>query len=120
VKDLYRQARNEGLLAETVKVHRELLELGAYLIARGKELASPAPEPEVVEGVVVEDVELPADDHAAAVTALRAFAAEQGIDDIDRDAHAALGAPLDAVSDKAIWALLSSLTDDAQADARAS
>ncbi|MFB7938788.1 recombinase RecT [Streptomyces sp. NPDC056049] len=80
---------------------------------------SPAPEPEVVDGVVVEDVELPTDEHAAAVAALRAFADEHGIDDIDRDAHAALGAPLDAVSEKAIWGLLSALTDGANADARA-
>ncbi|MFB7866963.1 phage recombination protein Bet [Streptomyces sp. NPDC056069] len=110
VADLYRQANAEGLLAETVKVDRELLELGAYLIARGKELAAPAPEPEVVEGVVVEDVALPTDDHAAAVSALRAFAAEQQIADIDADAHAALGAPLDDVSAAAIWGLLNQLT----------
>jgi phage recombination protein Bet len=112
VKDLYRQAHNEGLLAETVKVDRELLELGAYLIARGKELAAPAPEPEVVEGVVVESPEAPSDPHAAAVTALRAFGAEHGITDADLDmqAHAALGAPLDAVAPEAIWGLLSQLT----------
>lgn len=42
IKELYRQAHGAGLLAETVKVDRELLELGAYLIARGKELAEPA------------------------------------------------------------------------------
>lgn len=106
VKDLYRQAHNEGLLAETVKVDRELLELGAYLIARGKELAAPSPEPEVVE-----DVELPTDEHAAAVAALRAFATEAGIPDADlaMQAHTALGAPLDAVAPKAIWDLLSQL-----------
>ena len=112
VKDLYRQAHNEGLLAEAVKVDRELLELGAYLIARGKELAAPASEPEVVEGVVVESPEAPSDPHAAAVTALRAFGAEHGITDADLDtqAYAALGAPLDDVSPDAIWGLLSQLT----------
>ena len=105
VKDLYKQAHAAGLLSETVKVDRELLELGTYLIARGKELAAP---------------KLPVDDHAAAVAALRAFAAEQHIDDIDRDAHAALGAPLADVSAAAIWGLLSALTDGTHADARAS
>ncbi|WP_272922248.1 Rad52/Rad22 family DNA repair protein [Streptomyces sp. SID5770] len=120
VKDLYRQAHNKGLLAETVKVDRELLELGAYLIARGKELAAPAPEPKVVKGVVVEDVELPADEHAAAVAALRTWATEQGITDIDADAYTALGAPLADVSAAAIWGLLSALTDGTRADALAS
>lgn len=126
IRDLYRQARNEKLLTTTVLVQlnseERSMELGAFLVARGKELAAPAPkpEPEVVEGVVVENVELPTDEHAAAVAALRAFADEHGIDDIDRDAHTALGAPLDAVSAKAIWGLLSALTDGAHADAVAS
>jgi phage recombination protein Bet len=44
VKDAYRQANAAGLLGETVKIERELLELGAYLIARGQELAQTAPE----------------------------------------------------------------------------
>jgi len=76
----------------------------------GRKKAS-APAPEVVEGVVVEDVELPTDEHAAAVAALRAFATEAGIPDADLDmqAHTALGAPLDAVAPKAIWDLLSQL-----------
>ena len=113
VKKLYQGAHSKGLLVETVKVDRELLELGAYLIARGKELASPAPkpEPEVVEGVVVEDVQLPTDEHAAAVAALRAFGAEHGItdNDLDAQAYSALGASLDDVAPKAIWDLLSQL-----------
>lgn len=120
VKDLYRQAHNEGLLAETVKVDRELLELGAYLIARGKELAAPAPEPEAVEGEIVESPEAPTDEHAAAVAALRTWATEQGITDIDADAYTALGAPLDAVAPAAIWGLLSALTDGTRADDLAS
>lgn len=45
VKELYRQAHGAGLLAETVKTaERELLELGAYLIARGQQLAEPKPK----------------------------------------------------------------------------
>lgn len=110
VRQIWREAKQAGMPAPVLN--------GIVEISKLK--AAPSPEPEVVEGVVVEDVELPTDDHAAAVAALRAFAAEQGIDDIDRDAHAALGAPLDAVSDKAIWGLLSALTDGVQADAKAS
>ncbi|MEU7010401.1 phage recombination protein Bet [Streptomyces sp. NPDC046332] len=66
--------------------------------------------------VVVEDVELPADDHAAAVAALRAFADEHGITNIDADAHAHLGAPLADVSPNAIWGLLSQLTGSSNPD----
>ena len=118
IRDLYRQAGNEKLLTATVLVQlnseERSMELGAFLVARGKELAapSPKPEPEVVEGVIVEDVELPTDNHAAAVAALRAFGAEHGITvaDLDTQAYAALGAPLDDVSPDAIWGLLSQLT----------
>ncbi|MFF7561923.1 phage recombination protein Bet [Streptomyces pseudovenezuelae] len=57
VKDLYRQANADGLLAETVKTpDRELLELGAYLIARGQQLAEPKP---------MSDAEVAADDAKA-------------------------------------------------------
>lgn len=65
---------------------------------------------DLLDGDPVQDVDLPQDGHAAAVAALRAFAAEQHIADIDADAHAALGAPLDAVSAEAIWGLLNQLT----------
>lgn len=44
VKELYRQANAAGLLAATVKVGDETQELGAYLIARGQQLAEPAPK----------------------------------------------------------------------------
>lgn len=57
-----------------------------------------------------EDVELPADEHAAAVAAFRAFADEHGITDAEQQAYQALGAPLDDVAPKAIWDLLSQLT----------
>lgn len=102
--DVYRQAQQAG--ADDL-VLTAIRQIGQEL--RAAERAS-APEPEVVEGVVVEDVELPADDHAAAVTALRAFAAEAGVADIDADAYTALGAPLADVSATAIWGLLSQLT----------
>ncbi|MFJ4637524.1 hypothetical protein ACIP69_18105 [Streptomyces hygroscopicus] len=51
----------------------------------------------------------PADEHAAAVSELRAFATEVGIDDIDHDAYGALGAPLADVSADAIRGLLAQL-----------
>lgn len=108
--DVYRQAQQAGATADVLEAIK----------AVGQRLRAAEAEPEVMEGVVVEDVELPTDEHAAAVAALRAFADEHGIGDIDRDAHTALGAPLDAVSAKAIWGLLSALTDGAHADAVAS
>ncbi|MER5706027.1 phage recombination protein Bet [Streptomyces sp. NPDC002122] len=90
----------------------EYLEQIADIGRKKASAPAPEPEPEVVEGVIVEDVELPADDHAAAVAAFRAFAAEHGISDTDADkqAYAALGAPLADVAPKAIWDLLSQLT----------
>jgi len=100
---VYREAQQAGAPADVLTAIREV---GQRLRA-----AETAPEPEVVDGVVVEDVELPTDEHAAAVAALRAFATEAGIPDADLDmqAHTALGAPLDAVAPKAIWDLLSQL-----------
>ncbi len=115
VKDLYRQANEAGLLAETVKSpDRELLELGAYLIARGQQLAEPAPtstaeasgEDDVPDA---ETVAPGADEHAQAVAELRQFAADNGITDIDAAAYPHLGAPLDDVSASAIRALTAQL-----------
>lgn len=102
--DVYRQAEAAGVSG---KVLARIRDLGRVLRAAEN---APNAEPEVVEGVVVEDVELPTDDHAAAVAALRAFAAEAGVADIEADAYTALGAPLADVSAKAIWGLLSQLT----------
>ncbi|NNJ04187.1 phage recombination protein Bet [Streptomyces sp. PKU-MA01144] len=114
VQGLYRQANTDGLLAETVKVDRELLELGAYLIARGQQLSTPPPptgdEPSEDGVVDVDAVDVPEDDeHAAAVAELRAFAAENGIPDIDAAAYPHLGAPLDDVAPAAIRALTAQL-----------
>ncbi|MFF9844656.1 hypothetical protein [Streptomyces sp. NPDC013740] len=78
-----------------------------------KKPAAPVPEAGEQEVLDVETVdEAPSDPHAAAVTALRAFAAENGISDADLDmqAHGALGAPLNDVSAEAIWGLLNQLT----------
>jgi hypothetical protein len=103
--DVYREAQQAGADDSVLKAIRLI---GQELRASER---TPAPEPEVVEGVIVEDVELPTDEWVAAVAALRAFAAEHGIDDTDLDtqAYTALGAPLDAVAPKAIWDLLTQL-----------
>lgn len=102
VRQIWQDARAHGSRPEYLQ---QIADVGR------KKAAAPAPGPEVVEGVVVKDVELPTDEHAAAVAALRAFGAEHGINDTDLDmqAHTALGAPLDAVSPEAIWALLTQL-----------
>lgn len=99
---VYREAQQAGSAADVLEAIK----------AVGQRLRAAETEPEVVEGVIVEDVELPTDNHAAAVAALRAFGAEHGITDADLDtqAYAALGAPLDAVAPEAIWGLLSQLT----------
>lgn len=99
--NVYREAQQANATADVLEAIK----------AVGQRLRAAEAEPEVVEGVVVEDVELPADEHAAAVSALRAFGAEHGITpaDLDTQAYAALGAPLADVASKAIWDLLSQL-----------
>lgn len=119
VKDFYKQAHAAGLLSATVKTaDRELMELGAYLIAHGQQLATLTPQtPEqppasateddgVIEGEVVTDTD---DEHAAAVADLRAFAASAGLTDIDNDAYAALGVPLADAAPAAIRDLTAQL-----------
>lgn len=108
VQKIYRQANAAGLLGETVKVDRELLELGAYLIARGQELAPPAAgtdeqqgDGEVVDVEVLDD----ADDYAAAVAELRAAADAAHLDDFENGAKQALGMPIEQASTEAIRAL---------------
>lgn len=96
VKDLYRQARDEGLLTETVKtLDRELLELGAYLIARGQELAEAAPAGDVV--VDAEVVETPAEGPSEADVAehqLREAAAKAGLTNLDEEFERSYGLPI--------------------------
>ncbi|MFF3300931.1 hypothetical protein [Streptomyces sp. NPDC002908] len=112
IRDLYREANGLGLLTATVLIKlggtEQSMELGAFLTARGEELASKTPaEPtpgnsdDVVDGEVVTT---PEDDYAAAVADLRdaADAARLDMDNFEADAAKALGmalaeAPVDAI-----------------------
>ncbi|WP_405673149.1 phage recombination protein Bet [Streptomyces sp. NBC_01530] len=96
VKDVYKQAHAAGLLGETVKtLDRELLELGAYLIARGQELAEPAPaDGGVVDAEVVAD---PAEGPSEADVAehqLREAAAAAGLTNLDEEFERSYGLPI--------------------------
>jgi phage recombination protein Bet len=104
VKDLYRQANAEGLLAESVKVDRELLELGAYLIARGKELAEPAPSDDNRSGEDgIQDAEIVAEGPSAAEGPseadvaehqLRTAATAAGLTNLDEEFERSYGLPI--------------------------
>jgi phage recombination protein Bet len=99
VKEIYRQANTAGLLAETVKTpDRELLELGAYLIARGQQLAAPAPTGDEKQGDDgVTDVEVVAEGETEADIAerdLRAAAAKAGLDNLDEEFERSYGLPI--------------------------
>lgn len=97
VKEIYRQANAAGLLAETVKTpDRELMELGAYLIARGQQLATPTPndtgkKDDVPDAVVVAEGETEAD---IAERELRAAAASAGLDNLDEEFERSYGLPI--------------------------
>ncbi|MGW9299388.1 phage recombination protein Bet [Streptomyces cyaneofuscatus] len=124
LQKVYREAHAAGLLAETVKSpDRELLELGAFLIQRGNELAEPTPAgpaPHSMsdavaaegamdsthdEGVVDGEVLSPEDDYADAVSELRAAAEAAHLDDFDNGVAGALGMPLADAPVDAIRAL---------------
>jgi phage recombination protein Bet len=75
VRDMYREANTAGLLTETVKVDRELLALGDYLIARGQTLSAPVPQStSAEEGIPDAEVLGDQDEHATALDGLRAAA----------------------------------------------
>jgi len=100
VKELYRQANASGLLAATVKVGEDSQELGAYLIARGQQLAKPAPagdqpdEDGVVDAVVVESVTEGPSEADVAEHQLRAAAAKVGLDNLDAEFEQSYGLPI--------------------------
>jgi phage recombination protein Bet len=114
VKDIYKQANAAELLGETVKTpDRELVELGAYLIGRGQQLATPAPERgtgAVIEGQIVQSAEEVAQ---AAEAELRAFAEQNGISGIDAAFEAAKGVPLTEATAEQIRGLLNELRTNA-------
>lgn len=99
VKEIYRQAHAAGLLAETVKTpDRELMELGAYLIARGQELATAVSSGDdksgddgVTDAEVVAEGETEAD---KAERELRAAAAAAGLDNLDEEFERSYGLPI--------------------------
>ncbi|MFD0052984.1 hypothetical protein ACFVHR_04570 [Streptomyces sp. NPDC127168] len=101
VQEIYRQANSAGLLAATVKVDGESLELGKFLIARGQQLAEPSPtreqpnagneQSDVTDAEVVAEGETEAD---AAEKALRAAAATAGLDNLDEEFERSYGLPI--------------------------
>lgn len=99
VKEIYRQANAGGLLEETVKtLDRELLQLGAYLIARGQEISAPAPSGDTgPTGDDVPDIEVVAEGETEAdiaERALRAAAANAGLTNLDEEFEKSFGLPI--------------------------
>lgn len=113
VQGLYRTAREKGQLEKLVKIEGSPVELGSFLISWGKELPPEEPKPEkadhVQESQDRHEEAVESMDHTKAVMALREFAKERGIDDIEGDAYKALGVPLEEANAMTIWALLNSL-----------
>jgi hypothetical protein len=98
VQELYREAHAAGLLGATVKVGDETCELGAYLIARGQQLAEPTPTGDEKQGDdQVPDVEVVAEGDTEADVAereLRAAAAKAGLDNLDEEFEQSYGLPI--------------------------
>ncbi|MFD6415955.1 hypothetical protein [Streptomyces sp. NPDC060194] len=120
VKEQYRQAARAGLLAATVKVGDESTELGAYLIARGKELASPTgddeqqDEGEVVEAEVVEPgVTDSVAEAQAAEAELRAAAEKAGLTELDAEFERSYGLPISEAGATDLRAMTAILTGTA-------
>ncbi|NUS76738.1 MAG: phage recombination protein Bet [Streptomyces sp.] len=111
IRDLYREANGLGLLTATVLIKlggtERSMELGAFLTARGEELASAATAaPEATdEGVVDAEVLSPEDDYADAVAQLRAAAEAARLDNFEEGTEQALGMPLADAPVEAIRAL---------------
>jgi hypothetical protein len=117
IRDLYREANGLGLLAATVLAKlggaEKSMELGAFLVARGEELAAkptttsgeettPGEDNEVVDATIVD---APEDEHAAAVNELRAAAEAARLEDFENGAAMALGMPIEQASADAIRTL---------------
>lgn len=123
VKEIYRDARRVGLLTEAVKSpDRELLELGAYLIARGQQLATPAPAGDqpgddgVVDAEVIETPTTAGDpvaDAQAAEEELRAAAAAAGLDNLDEEFERSYGLPISEAAARDLRGMTAILTGHA-------
>lgn len=98
VVDVFREAQDAGASAAVLN---KIKAIGMQL--RAVE-APPVPEGRGEESQ---------DPHAAAVSALREFAAERGLTDIDAAAYEALGAPLDDVAADVVWGWLKQLQTNA-------
>ncbi|MFE2563124.1 recombinase RecT [Streptomyces mirabilis] len=117
IRALYREANSLGLLATTVLAKlggaEKSMELGAFLVARGEELAAkptttggeestPSESGDVVDAEFVPDEEA---DHAAAVAELRAAAEAANLTDFEQGAYGALGCSIEDASANALRAL---------------
>lgn len=119
IRELYGTARDANLLTATVLVklggEEKSMELGAFLVARGKELAAKATPAGESDGASassedggVTDAEIVANedsDHAAAVAELRAAADAANLTDFEQGAYGALGCSVEDASANAIRAL---------------
>lgn len=101
LRQIWQDARAEGARPEYLA---QITEVGKQKAAAEQTAAQ---DVGVVDGEIVSDG--PQDEHAAAEQELRAFAAQVGIDDIDRDAEGALGLPLTEAKADAIRGLLNQL-----------
>ncbi|GAA1431672.1 hypothetical protein GCM10009601_51140 [Streptomyces thermospinosisporus] len=135
VRDVYRKAKDAGVLAATVKVGEETQELGKFLISRGKQLAEPAPaegqadDEGVVEGELVESVdagltpyhgehgypegESPEEQAQAAEKELRAAAATAGLDNLDEEFERSYGLPISEAGAQQLREMTAILTGSA-------
>jgi len=125
VKEIYRQANAAGLLGETVKIDRELLELGAYLIARGQELAGSTPQR--TDPVETGPAPYSMSDAVAASGAsndevteadraerdLRAAAVRVGLDNLDAEFEQSFGLPISQAPASKLREMTSILTGSA-------
>jgi hypothetical protein len=102
IRELYRKAKDAALLTATVQTTSGAMELGAYLVARGQELAEPKAEKRQAadqsagdDGVVDAEIVPSAEEQGQAAEAeLRRFAEQVGLPGIDADFEAAKGLPL--------------------------
>ncbi|MGW2920330.1 recombinase RecT [Streptomyces angustmyceticus] len=102
VRQIWQEAKADAATPEYLE---QIAEVGKKKAA-AEVTATPADD-DTVEAEIVPDQ--PADEHAAAEAELRQFAAQVGLDDIDRDAEGALGVPLSEAKADSIRALLGQL-----------